>query len=122
MIRRIETWLVSIFHTELAAVLTEIASVRAELAAVRLELKNHVTNAAESVQTHAEQLHDEIKAHMVEVAADIHQKIAADAKAVLRFQQTARLGCSFCGQLSRTYTVETSGKIKCADCRQKGRT
>lgn len=92
MIRRIETWLTSIFRAELAAVLTEIANVRAELAVARLELKNHVTNAAEAARVHAEQLHGEIKAHGVEAVTDIHQKIAADAKAILHFQQTARLG------------------------------
>ncbi len=119
MIQRIEQWLIGLFRKELAAATAEIAALRAELAAMHAEMKEHTLIAAKSVQTHAESVAAGIKSHAKEAADELHAKITEDAKTIVKFQQTARLGCSWCGQLSRTYIL-TGGKIKCADCQKKG--
>lgn len=119
MIRRLKQWLAGIVREELAGATAEIAALRAELATVHAELKEHTTANTKDVQTHAESVLADIKNHAKETADQLHAKITEDAKAIVKFQQTARLGCSFCGQLSRTYEL-INGKVKCADCQRKG--
>ena len=121
MIKRIERWLARIFRQELAAATTEIAALRVELANLHAEMKEHTVNTAKDVQAHTESIAEAIKTHVAEVSAELHARVAEDAKTILKFQQTARLGCSYCGQLTRTYTIDPiTKKIKCADCQKKG--
>lgn len=119
MIKRIEQWLAGIFHKELTAAIVEIAALRAELDAI----KEHIEATAKDLQNHAEnvasKLHADVTKHTEETATNLHNRVATDARAILQFQQNSRLGCSWCGQLSRTYVL-VDGKVKCADCQKKG--
>ena len=112
MIKRIEQWLARVFRAELAKATADLAALQAEFSALRAELKEHTTDAVQNAAV-------DIKAHAKEAADQLHARIAEDAKAIVKFQQTVRLGCSFCGQLTRTYLL-TGGKIKCVDCQKKG--
>ena len=112
MVELIEQWLARVFRAELAKATADLAALQAEFSALRVELKEHTTDAVQNVAI-------DIKAHAKEAADQLHAKIAEDAKTILKFQQATRLGCSFCGQLTRTYLL-VGGKIKCVDCQKKG--
>lgn len=106
----LKTWLASIIREELDRTETttarEIARLEKKFAQLIDEMKAHTVEA--------------VKDHAVNVAADLHEKVSADAKAIALFRQTSRMPCSRCGQMAWKYAVDKeAGKIICTDCAAK---
>lgn len=110
MKKRLQTWLASIIREELERAEARASKERMDiLEALKMHVEKHAGAVAEDVKTHA-----------IQVAADLHKSIEADAKAIALFRQTSRMSCSRCGQMAWKYTVDKeAGKIICMDCTAK---
>lgn len=123
MIKRLEAWLTRLFRTELVthARAVEAAAKHRETAFI-LAIGEIIAQLAVDLKQHAaESTVAEIKQHVEDGLAKLHENVAADAKLIALYRHTVRLGCSKCGQLTWDYGVNRdSGKVVCKDCREKG--
>lgn len=137
MLKHIETWFANVVRKELTktelVARTEmrqladsfagaIGEMRARMDAAAEDAKKHTLSVADEVKDHVGVTTENVKIHTANIAAELHEKMAADAKAIALFRNTIRMRCSLCGQLSWEYAVKKeAGKVICADCQKKGR-